>query len=116
MKKHLAQIENPLITDPRYSAGADPEGVFFTGDLVSAIIRILFMIAVIFFMFQFLMGGIQWILSEGDKAKLEKARSQVQYSIIGLVVVFSLSVILYLLGRFFGIQGLENFTLQFPRI
>jgi len=114
--KLLAQIENPLITDPRYTHGKDPGGTLFTGDLVNAIIRSLLLIAVIVFVFQFLMGAIQWIMSEGDKTKLEKARLQIQNSLTGLFVAFLVFVILFLIGHFFGIESLKTFTLQWPTI
>jgi hypothetical protein len=112
----LAQIQNPVINDPTYSPGNDPTGQTFTSNLISAVIRTLFLVATIAFVFQFLMGAIQWILSEGDKTKIEKARQQVTYSLIGLVLTFSVSAILYLIGHFLGITSLETFDLQWPTI
>jgi len=114
--KFLAQIQNPLITDPRYTPGEDPKGTLFTSDLISTIIELLLFIAAIVFIFQFLLGAIQWIISEGDKTKLEKARSQIQNSLTGLFVAFLVFVILFLIGHFFGIESLKTFTLQWPTI
>ncbi len=114
--KFLTQIINPLITDDRYTPENDPGGTQFTSDLIGAIIRLLLLVAVIIFVFQFLLGAIQWIMSEGDKTKLEKARSQIQNSLTGLFIAFLVFVILFLIGHFFGIESLKTFTLQWPAI
>lgn len=114
--KFLAQIINPLIKDRDYTPGNDPQGTAFISDLISTIIELLLFIAAIVFIFQFLMGAIQWITSEGDKTKLEKARSQIQNSLTGLFIAFIVFVVLFLIGHFFGIESLKTFTLQWPTI
>jgi hypothetical protein len=48
-------------------------------------------------------GGVQWIMSGGDKGKLEEARAKLTNGIIGLAIVASAWAIYLLLDYFFGI-------------
>jgi len=48
-------------------------------------------------------GGVQWIMSGGDKGKLEDARNKITNGIIGLAIVASAWAIYLLLDYFFGI-------------
>ena len=50
------------------------------------IIAILFIIAIILSLIFLIWGGIRWIMSSGDKAKIEQARSTIIAAIIGLVI------------------------------
>lgn len=79
-----------------------PEG-FFSG-LIQALITGLFVIAFIFFMFNILIGGLSWINSGGDKAKLEKARGQIVNAVIGVIIVISVFAFVTLLESVFGIS------------
>ena len=58
----------------------------------------------IIFVFMFIWGAIQWMISGGDKAAIESARGKVTNAITGLVVLFALFAILALLEMFFGID------------
>lgn len=60
-------------------------------------------IAVVIGLIMLLWAGIEWILSSGDKAKIEKARGRITYTIIGLVVVFLAIFIVNLIGGLFGV-------------
>ena len=48
-------------------------------------------------------GGVQWIMSGGDKGKLEEARAKLTSGIVGLAIVASAWAIYLLLDYFFGI-------------
>jgi hypothetical protein len=71
----------------------------------SIMIIIVIVLALIFIV----LGGIQWITSEGDKTKLDAARKKLTWSIIGLLVAFSAFFIVSLLGYFFNVN-LFNFS------
>jgi cellobiose-specific phosphotransferase system component IIC len=49
---------------------------------------VLVLAAVILCLLYFIWGGINWMMSEGDKQKINQARQKLVYSIIGLGVVF----------------------------
>ncbi len=56
------------------------------------------------------MGGLKWVVSEGDKNNVEGARNQVTNALIGLAIVFSAWAILRLIEAIFGIS-LLNITI-----
>lgn len=66
-------------------------------------ITILLVFIIIFALFSLVLGGIQWMTSEGDKQKLQNARNRVIFSIIGLAVAFLAFFIVNLVGGFFGV-------------
>jgi magnesium-transporting ATPase (P-type) len=82
--------------------------------IVSGLIRLVLMIAAIVFFFMLVMGGIKWIMSEGDKTKLDTARQQITNALIGLVIIFVAWAIIVLVNQLFGIDlmGLDLPTLQ----
>jgi hypothetical protein len=75
-----------------------------TGTIVSRIIQLLFVIAVIIAIFFLVWGGIKWIMSSGDKAKIEAARSTIIGGIIGLILVFLAFFVVQLIANIFGIN------------
>ena len=82
-------------------------------DLVSGFIRLIMVIAAIVFFFILVMGGVNWILSGGDKAKTEGARNQITAALVGLVIVFAAWAIASLVGTFFDIN---IFQLDIPQV
>lgn len=89
--------------------GAKPEGLrnFTIPDLAIGIVRLLFTAAAVIFFIWLLIGGIQWILSGGDKQKTEAARGQITAALVGLVIVFSAWAIAQLLNTLFGVDILN---------
>ncbi len=77
---------------------------------VSAVIGLLTIAAGIWFMLQFLIGGIFWITAGGDKTKLETARHRINDAFIGLLVVVAGWSILAIASQFFSV----DFLLQNP--
>lgn len=71
---------------------------------VSAIIGVMTAGAVIWFLIQFLVGGLFWITSAGDKAKLHEARERITNAFIGLLIVVIGWGILALAGQFLGFE------------
>ena len=80
---------------------------FEATNVVSVAVTILFIVAAVIFFFMLVIGGIRWILSAGDKGKMEAARSQITAALIGLIIVFSAYAIVRLINTFFGIDILN---------
>lgn len=78
--------------------------------IVSSIIGIITIAAGIWFIFQFLVGGFNWITSGGDKSKLQQARDRLTNAFIGLIIVVGGWAILALADQFFG----TDFLLREP--
>ena len=77
------------------------------GGIVSGFIRLIVVIAAIVFFFILVWGGIQWIVSGGDKAQTEAARNRITSALVGLVIVFAAWAILQLINVFFGVNIFE---------
>lgn len=54
----------------------------------------------------FILGGIGWITSQGDKGKIEAARKRIMFAVIGLIVAFASYMIINTVGQFFGVNPL----------
>jgi len=83
------------------------------GSLIGAFLKLILVVASLVFFFILVLGGINWILSGGDKAKTEGARNQITAALVGLVIVFAAWAIAQLIGTFFGVN---IFNLKIPTI
>jgi len=81
--------------------------------IVSGGIRLVLVIAALLFFFMLVFGGIQWIVSGGDKAGSENARKKITNALIGLAIVFAAWAIVSLINALFGI---DIFNLQVPTL
>jgi len=72
--------------------------------MIAGIISFLMIIASFIFFVMLVLGGVKWIMSEGDEAKVKTARDQVQNALVGLVVVFSAWAIMQLIEAVFGVD------------
>ncbi len=102
------RIENPLLSGDLKSPDSTQAADIFRENIIGGIVGIFITVAVIFFLIQFLLGGIAWIVSGGDENRVKAARDKLQNALIGLVVVFSIFAIIKLIGYVFGITELEN--------
>ena len=84
------------------------------GPIIQNLITILFIIATIAALFFLIFGGIRWITSGGDKAKLEESRNIIVAAVIGLVLTFLSYFILNLILRFFGLPTAVDYI--FPTL
>lgn len=88
-------------------------GTTGVGGIITAIITILFIVATLLALGFLIIGGIKWIVSGGDKAKVEAARGTIVAALVGLVLVFVSYFVLTLVGNFFGLH-LFNGNLTIP--
>ncbi len=89
--------------------------VSFNTTIVGKVVNILMIIAVILSLFFLIWGGIRWIMSGGDKAKVDQARATLTAAVIGLVVTllayFILNIVLGLFRINLNNINLNNFCL-----
>lgn len=83
------------------------------GGIVGFAINAVLIVSAILFFFMLIFGGLQWIISGGDKANTEAARGRVTAAIVGLVIVFSAWIIAGLIGTVFDF---DIFNLDFGTI
>lgn len=77
--------------------------ISFAG-IVPTFVNLILVIGAIVFFFMLVVGGIQWMISGGDKAATEAARGRITAALIGLVIVFSAWAILKIIETLFGIS------------
>ncbi len=84
-----------------------PSGGFGTSgvSVIQVALTILFVLADVAALAFVIFAGIQWVISGGDKQKIQAARNRLIYSIIGLIVI-TLS--------FFIVQVVSNLIFGVP--
>ncbi len=109
MKNLIAQNPCPDDFQNLCKIGPDQNPNFF-----SNIIAVLFIIAIIISLIFLIWGGIRWIMSEGDKAKIDQARSTIIAAIIGLVIsLLGYFIVTLIVSLFTGQSALE---LSIPKL
>jgi len=78
--------------------------------LIQGIIRIAFIVAIILTFLFLIWGGLQWIMSGGDKAKYEEARNRITAALIGLVIVALAWLLIKLVTHFLGLPDIFGET------
>lgn len=105
MKLLAFTVPGYTITGPsqveKIQTGPLGQNIFQLG--IVSLFLLSFVLAIIFL----LLGGIQWIMSGGDKEKIQKARGRLTYSIVGLIIVLLSFFIVNLVGGFFGAKLLD---------
>ncbi len=81
--------------------------------LIGRVITAIFIIAAVIALFFLIWGGIKWILSAGDKAKVEAARGTIIAAIVGLIITF---LAYFIMNFVLGLFGLGLSDLQLPTI
>ena len=84
------------------------QGLRSITSIVSSIIGVMTIAAGIWFLFNFIAGGLQWISAGGDKNSLQQAQQRIQNALLGLVIVVVGWSILALAGTFLGFDILIN--------
>jgi len=83
-------------------------------EVIQWIITTFFVLGILAALFFILWGGLNWILSGGDKEKVDSARGRIIAAIIGLIIVVLAFFILDFVLQLLGLCGLRNFTV--PRL
>lgn len=78
------------------------------GTFVSKTIPAILLVASLATFLYLLYGGVEWIISGGDKGKIDAAKQKITQAIIGLAIVASSWAIFQLITYFFGIDILGN--------
>lgn len=112
MTKKLAQatIDIQEIANQQNIPGADiadPQKGFSL--LIGKMMQVAMILAAIAVLAYLVWGGIEWITSEGDKSKVEKARNRIMQAIVGIIVLAASTAIFMLVQKFLGINIL-NFS------
>ena|ERR1035437_4698955 len=90
MKLLALQIPDAQGTPIQINAvgGMPSGGTDALANIVGTGLTLLMLTAVILCLLYFIWGGINWMMSEGDKQRINQARQKLVFSIIGLGIVF----------------------------
>lgn len=99
------------ITPPPGSVGNVP-----IENIPQFIITLLFVIGIVIAVAFLIYGGIRWILSGGDKTKVESARGHIVASIIGLVIIAASFLIFSLVFQILGARNPLTGALCIPTL
>ena len=104
----LGPIKAGEIVAPKFNPGPGGAnaGTAFA-NLASTIVGFLTVLAGLYCALMLILGGIQYIASQGDKTNLTKARDQITWAIAGLAIVVLSWSIMELLGKILGIDILN---------
>ena len=83
----------------------------FVSRAISAVIIVAALAAFIYLIY----GGIQWIMSGGEKEKIKEARDKITQAIIGLAIVAASWAIIQLISIFFGIEIFGSGAITIPK-
>ena len=83
---------------------------------ISSAIGLMTIVAILWFIFVFIIGAIGIISAGGDKAALETAKKKITTGIIGFVVTIASIFVIKLIGYLIGIPDILNFGLLFSLI
>jgi hypothetical protein len=85
-----------------HPAGSGTAALSQVTSTVSAIIGFMTVAAGIWFMFEMLFSGYEWISAGGDAKKLETARERLTHGFMGLLIVVGAWALLAVTGQFLG--------------
>ena len=82
-------------------------GITYLSTLLSRALTIFLVVGLIFIAVYLVWGGLQWITSQGDKAKLTAARGRITWAIIGFIVLLLAVFIVNAVGYIFKVNVLQ---------
>jgi len=108
MIKELAlKVSGESIIPPK--GVPNPGNAFLsTQNIIQVSITLIIIIATLAALAVIIFGGIRWIVSGGDKEKLQGARNMITYALVGLIVIFLSYFIINTISNFFGIKLLGS--------
>jgi len=79
------------------------ENLTVSGIVSGAISLVMLVVALVFF-FMLVLGGLKWVMSEGDEKNVTSARNQITNALIGLAIVFAAWAIVKLIETIFNVS------------
>lgn len=112
IKPVYAEITNPVLKNQ--GIAGNPK-IYFNS-VIQTFISLAFIFGIIWFVYHFIMAGYKMMSSQGDPKKYEEAQHTLLSSLLGLGLVFSVFVVLKVVGSVFGISGLNSLTIMWPSL
>ncbi len=97
-------IISPAFAQSTITINEPAAGVKDIGKLLSSGIQVAMVVAAILTFAFLVWGGIQWIMSGGDKTQTQAARDRITMALVGLAIVAAAWALMKVVGYFFGID------------
>lgn len=98
MKELVLSIGGTPIPLPSGARSFDLQNLISTG------VSLLLFFTIILSLFFLILGGLDMIMSDGEKQKVVNARQKLTFAIVGLIVAFLSFLIVSIIGEFFGVK------------
>ena len=108
-----ATINNPAIRNSEEIV-SNPGN--YIDNVLQSIVSIFLIVAVLYFIWHFVMAAYHMISSQGDPDKWKAAQKSILYAFVGLILAFSIFAILKFVGTVTGVPGLRNLRLTWPSL
>lgn len=95
--------------------GGDNAIITFS-NLISSMIGLMTIIAIIWFVFVFIIGALGIITSGGDKAALETSRKKITSGIVGLIVTVLAVIVIRFIGDLIGLENILDVPKMFETL
>ena len=102
-------IENTfgkVTTPPQLGDLGSQPGNIAISLFLSRAINIIYMLAGLLVVFMFISGAVMWIISGGEKEKVEEARKRIMAAIVGIIILALAFFIIKVLGNILNINPL----------
>ncbi|MDP2932871.1 MAG: hypothetical protein Q8N81_01960 [bacterium] len=88
----------PANTFGQWFAWSDP------AKLISTVIQLIMVVAFLLAFIFLLVGGVQWIMSGGDKAAMDAAKNRLTAALVGMAIVAGAYVLIRLVETVLGVS------------
>lgn len=110
----ISPITNPVINSQLGNVTVvSPTPAAILSNVLGKLVTLSLGVAGVWFFFNLIRGGYEWISAGGDKESVQKARGRITNAVVGLVITFSLFAIINVLEYFFGFS-LLTFNIPTP--
>lgn len=109
----LAQIPLGPLTGPGIAVTDGVDATTKLELIIGQIIAVMSILAVIYFIFQIIIAGYNFINSEGDEKKMEMSRHRLTEGVLGLTIVIIALGLGSLLATLAGIPNVLDFNQMF---
>lgn len=82
-------------------------GIAYLNCFLPILVELAVILGFLFFFFSMLIGGLTWITSGGDKARVEAARGRLTNAVFGLIALISVFAIVTFIEKLFNIKILQ---------
>ncbi len=102
--KQLAQLQIPGYGEVKAPDGVPGGGANTLETIISVGMQIFLIVVILASLGYLIWAGIRWIQSNGDPQRVDEARKQIIFAVLGLIVALLAFAIINILGGIFGIK------------